>query len=321
MATIPPFVKNLIGQIHIGTKRERSSDLSFGAPVFISQGLDVREKQTEGVRSNIVVILTAREVEYVAVRQHLSRPIKEIRKGRNNRRIYEHGRFRSGNRLWDIMIREIGEFNVNATLQTVHAITDFNPKMILFVGTAGGREDKVAKGDVVVAPIVYNGMAAKISPGESKASPKMGFRPASEKSDEALISIAKVLRTQKEQHWRDRIKPRLPSGWSGRTKGIPRNDPHVYVEPLISTDLVWSEVESELYKKTALNIEHAVAREMEGFGFLSAANDGHTAATVIRGIADFMLGKDEIDKEGWKEVAMLNASAFAFALIAKFSDS
>ncbi len=58
---------------------------------------------------------------------------------------------------------------------------------------------------------------------------------------------------------------------------------------------------------------------MESYGFLSAAQRKQVYATVIRGISDLVEGKDEAEEEGSKEIAMINASAFAFELIANFS--
>jgi nucleoside phosphorylase len=61
-----------------------------------------------------------------------------------------------------------------------------------------------------------------------------------------------------------------------------------------------------------------LALEQEGYGFLQAARSANTPALVIRGIADFIEGKDEAEKKRSKECAMMNASAFAFELIANY---
>jgi hypothetical protein len=60
---------------------------------------------------------------------------------------------------------------------------------------------------------------------------------------------------------------------------------------------------------------------MEGFGFLKAAERKEVHAAVIRGISDCCEKKYETEKEGSKEIAMVNASAVAFELIEKFSSS
>lgn len=45
-----------------------------------------------------------------------------------------------------------------------------------------------------------------------------------------------------------------------------------------------------------------------------------TRAAVIRGIADLIEGKDKADLGGGQIAAMINASAFAFELIANFTE-
>jgi nucleoside phosphorylase len=320
MAITPPSVRILVGRIRFGAKSEKSSDLLAGPPISIQHDVEVEEKPSERTRQDRVVILTATDVECDAVRQHLDERLGPIIETQDGDDFYEEGWFQSevNDRLWNVIVREIGEGNVNATLHTGSAIKRYEPKIILFLGTAGGKELKVEKGDVVVATLVYQAMAGKIYRSESGGL-KIGSRPHSEKSNETLVNLARFC---KRRNWQERIKQEIPGNWGDRIEKIPRSNPHVHIKPLISTDFVWTEVESDLHATLSERFDDAVAWEMEGFGFLTQANHKHTvAAGVIRGISDFMQDKAQNDEEGWREAAMMNASAFAFELIANYSYS
>ncbi len=96
------------------------------------------------------VILTALQVEYLAVRQHLTNLQEETHKGN----VYERGRFTAQERDWDVGVIEIGAGNPGAALEAERAISYFKPNVILFVGVAGGIKD-VNIGDVVAATKIY----------------------------------------------------------------------------------------------------------------------------------------------------------------------
>lgn len=308
MAVIPPSIRTLVGRIHIAFKTEKSSDLLAQTPVFLQYGPEVEEPGPQvGHRQGCAIVLTAIEMEYKAARKHLDQPIKEVR---YKKRIYEKGKFQPNGRLWNVVIREMGRSNVNAALETGAAIRRFKPQVILLLGKAGGKETKsVRKGDVVVATKVYNAISGKVSPSESgDDDAEFRFRPDAEESDQFLVNLAKLCRTR--DSWRDRIKEEIPS-----------NNPRIHIDPVASTDMVYTETSSDFYKMTLDRYDDALAAEMEGFGFLAAAHEEHTLAVVIRGISDLMEGKPNSDAEGWPEIAMINASAFAFELIANIDYS
>ena len=88
------------------------------------------------------VILTARPIEYLAVRAYLTNLQKEIHVKDT---IYEREQFAVEGQTWDVGIIEIGVGNSGAALEAERAIEYFNPNVILFVGVAG--DIKVAIGD------------------------------------------------------------------------------------------------------------------------------------------------------------------------------
>src|SRR5260370_24260569 len=96
------------------------------------------------------VILTALPVEYEAVRAHLKDTREKIHEGT----IYELGHFQSGDQSWEVAIAEIGMGNPGAASAAERAIVFFKPRLVLFVGVAGGLKN-VQIGDVIAAKQAY----------------------------------------------------------------------------------------------------------------------------------------------------------------------
>src|SRR5258708_39555385 len=99
---------------------------------------------------NTVVVLTALDLEYQAVRQYL---------GETRTQTHPAGtRFELGmlpDAAGVVALAVTGEGNVSAAVLTERAIAMFRPKAPLGVGIAGGLPDDVALGDIVVATKIY----------------------------------------------------------------------------------------------------------------------------------------------------------------------
>lgn len=244
------------------------------------------------------VILTALPVEYLAVRTHLSSLQEEMHPQGT---IYERGTFAANSQTWEVGIAEVGAGNAGAAVEAERAIAHFKPDVLLFIGIAGGIKD-VAIGDVIAATKVYGYESGKV---ESQFFP----RPTVGQSTYAFVQRAKS--EARKGEWLQRIFNGLES------------QPRVFVAPIAAGEKVIASRESDLYQFLRRSYNDAIAVEMEGFGFLSAAFAyPNIQSIVIRGISDLIEDKNAVDpKEGTEEErqgrASQNASAFAFELLAK----
>jgi nucleoside phosphorylase len=247
------------------------------------------------------VVLTALPVEYLAVRKFLT-DLREVVNPLGT--VYEQGVFADDGFDWQVGIAEVGAGNAGAAIEAERAISHFKPDVLLFVGIAGGLKDDVKIGDVVAATKVYGYESGKVA--------VEGFltRPAVGQSAFALVARARA--EAKKDGWLQR----------GEIVGKPK----VVVGAIAAGDKVLADTDSEIFKLLRSAYNDAIAVEMEGFGFLSAAFAyPGIKAIVIRGISDMVAGKNddggqgkEVDRHVW---AANHASAFAFELLAKLEPS
>lgn len=100
--------------------------------------------------SGLVVILTALNLEYEAVRDQLT-DLRVRRHPAGTR--FEVGRIdRSDCR---IALGLVGKGNHPAAVLAERAMAEFSPAAVLFVGVAGGLWPNIRLGDVVVASKIY----------------------------------------------------------------------------------------------------------------------------------------------------------------------
>jgi nucleoside phosphorylase len=258
-----------------------------------------------GTATDWAVILTALGVEHKAVEAHLepigqaTRLSEEIHP---NGTVYTQGQFKAHNGTWNVAIVQIDMGNASAGIEAVRAMMQFNPRVILFVGVAGGIKD-VKVGDVVAASIVYGYECGKHIDDRTLPRPKLG------EADYELKQRAQA--EARKDDWREQIR----SGSSSDAA------PSVYVKPIAAGEKVIASRKAEVYKYLREYYDDAIAVEMEGFGFLKATQQVKTvSAMVIRGISDLLDGKNNDSTEPEQvrqERAARHASAFAFTLLAK----
>jgi predicted ATP-binding protein involved in virulence/nucleoside phosphorylase len=243
------------------------------------------------------VILTALPVEYLAVRSHLT-DLQEI--FHPNGSIYERGMFTSD---WDVAIVETGAGNLRMALEVEQAIAYFQPKIVLLVGIAAGIKD-VQIGDVVVSSKVYS-YESGIAGETFRPRPQIGL---------STYRLEQQARSEaRKSDWLKRLSVFEP------LSTILKVEPRVFVAPIAAGEKIIASTQSDIFRFLRSNYGDAIAVEMEGMGFLSAAQaHANVSAIVIRGISD-LIDNAKTDKLSYHEIAARNASAFAFEIISKLS--
>ncbi len=233
-----------------------------------------------------IVVLTALDLEYAAVRAHLT-GLRTHTDANGTR--YETGQ--SGAGRCRVALALAGPGNLAAAAVTTRAIARFRPKALILVGVAGGLADGVALGDVVVATRVHAYHGGRADSG--------GFRPRP-KSWPLAHSL--------EQEARDVARG---GAW---TNLLPV--PAVHFKPVVSGEVVLDTGDGQIATLIKQHYNDAAAIDMESAGVAEAAhhNDFHRTITV-RAISDLADGtKRHTDATGWQHRAATHAAAFAIAL-------
>ena len=255
----------------------------------------------------VIVILTAINEEYKAVRNHLTGTIKVNK----DDTIYESGIFElAGNEVAEVIIRECGPKNNIAAQETERAINNFNPNCMFFVGIAGSRKvNDFRVGDVIYPEKIYSYEAGKAGKDSFSARPDLGT------GSFAVLEMAKIERNN--NNWKNLIK----GGFD--TKEIKAN-----LGVIASGEQIVEHYDSHIGKILTDHYGDTSAVEMEGFGFAKAAErQGRSKSQmligVVRGISDILerdeesTGLEETDRrpDDAKVLASVTAAAFAYWLI------
>ncbi|OXM48358.1 purine phosphorylase [Amycolatopsis thailandensis] len=248
----------------------------------------------------MIVILTALETEYAAVRVRLKGLVHHRHSAGT---LFEIGELpgRPGSKVATAVV---GMGNLSAAPLTERAIAEFKPSTVIFSGVAGGLRDWLRLGDVVVATKVYAYQGGRSEDAEFLARPRAWEIP------HGVDQIARFL--ARDEQW---IR-------SEEGRGDESSVPKVWFEPIAAGDVVLNSRTSDLAHQLRRNYNDAIAIEMESAGFASAGQLNERVPTVtIRGISDLAGGaKDRTDAEGWQDVAAANAAAFAIAVATELAD-
>jgi nucleoside phosphorylase len=242
-----------------------------------------------------VVICTALDVEYLAVREHLHGPFTE-REERGT--LYEIGTFPTDRGPCRVALAQTGAGSAQAGIELERAISVFHPRLVLFAGVAGGRRD-VSLGDVVIADHIYD--------YESGKDTATDFLPRIKTAAPSTRLLRRAQQLARDAAWQHRIHP-----------AVPDSPPNAVVKPIATGGKVVGDAGSATARFLERHCGDAAAVEMEGHGFLHGAyvNDD-VQALVVRGISDLLSGKSEAADERWQPIASRHAAAFAFELLAR----
>ncbi|PXX71764.1 nucleoside phosphorylase [Nocardia tenerifensis] len=252
-------------------------------------------------RLGTVVICTALEFEYRAVRDHLSPPFRErVERGT----LYELAEYPTPRGTWTVALAQTGAGNVQAGVQLERAVAAFRPALVVFVGVAGGRKD-VALGDVVVADAVYDYETGKDTGGD--------YFPRIKTQAPAFRLLQRSSSVARQDEWQTHIAPAV----DGEPTDVKRR-PRAFVKPIAAGNKVIADRDSAAARLLDRYCGDAVAVDMEGHGFLNGAYvNPDAAALVVRGISDLLSGKSASTDEKWQPVAARHAAAFTFELLTR----
>jgi nucleoside phosphorylase/DNA-binding transcriptional ArsR family regulator len=250
-----------------------------------------------------VVVLTALQLEYSAVRYYLNDV--ERRRTRSGT-IYEVGRIYGEHLTWDAHLAEIDMGNAGAAAEVAGAIDAFLPDLILFVGIAGGLKPADQNhGDIVVGSAVYNVHAGKIVPGPEGRSEFLS-RPVPVRITHRLSQLVMSVR---RMDWSTDVPTSVTN------QGIGPGKPDVLIRPIVAGEVVLADANSELRRRIARQHNDAAAIDMESFGIYETAHRYDVPVLTVRGLSDLIGDKNpEADRE-LQPLAATNAAGFAIALL------
>jgi adenosylhomocysteine nucleosidase len=232
-----------------------------------------------------IVVLTAMNVEYKAVRARLSRVASQTHPKGTRFEVGYTGDCR-------VALALAGKGNQPAAVIAERAVSRFNPAAVIFVGVAGALQPHVRLGDVVVASHVY------------------AYHGGTSRDDGTTARP----RTWQLAHRAEQIAAHVERDIEWAVTEQPR--PRVHFGPVAAGEIVHHSATSDARQWLREHYNDAIAVEMEAAGVAQAGhlNDG-LPAIMVRDISDYAdPTKSATDGDGWQPRAVASAAAFAMAL-------
>ncbi|MFY1694870.1 purine phosphorylase [Solwaraspora sp. WMMA2101] len=235
-----------------------------------------------------VVVLTALDLEYNAVRERLTKVEPHVHPMGTR---FERGTVTGGS--CEIILGLVGKGNHPSAVIAERAMTEFDPEAVIFAGVAGALWPSIGLGDVVVATHVY------AYHGGTSESDAFRTRPRVWEIPHVCDQLARHL--ERERRW---------------AQGLAGGAPRVWFGPIAAGEVVLDSASSPEATRIRDHYNDALAVEMESAGVAQAAHLNRSLpAVVVRGISDRADGtKVHTDGENWQPRAAANAAAFALAL-------
>lgn len=247
--------------------------------------------------NDLVVVLTALNLEYQAVRDRLRSP-EPYRHPRGTR--FEIGTLPGGHGR--VVLGLTGKGNQSSAVLAERAIQEFSPAALLFVGVAGALWDTPPFGDVVVATHVYAYHGGTSEDDGLKARPRVW--EAAHEISQIAAHLARV------------------GTWAppGSAPGRPR--PQAHLGAIAAGEVVQNSRISREADWIRQTYNDAVAIEMEGAGVAQAGHLSGSPVAIVRGISDRADGTKatEADRK-WQPIAAANAAAFALELATELTEA
>jgi 8-oxo-dGTP diphosphatase len=243
------------------------------------------------MNETIIVILTAMNLEYNAVRARLSGVTAQMHPMGTR---FEVGHLGDDCR---VALALTGKGNQSAAVLAERAAAQFAPAAIIFVGVAGALQPHLGLGDVVVASHVY------AYHGATSQDDSLTARPRTWELSHRAHQIAAHL--DRTGEW----ALQLPGG---------QTPPRVHFGPVAAGEIAHYSAVAHPRQWLREHYNDAVAVEMEAAGVAQAGHLNDALPTImVRGISDYAdETKAATDDSGWQPRAAANAAAFATALAA-----
>jgi len=244
-----------------------------------------------------VLIVTALPLEATEVKRYL-KDVREVVHPSGT--VYVVGTLNlSGNRaLVAVVIASDG--NIAASVETERALAFFKPEVALFVGVAGGIKDDVQIGDVVVGTYVYDYSSAKEGNDFQQARIKT--------HNSSYAAIQRAYAVEQSNSWKAIAR-------ANSIAAAANGELRVFVKPLAAGPKLLASTSAPSAVWIRDHCGDALAVEMEGFGFLEAANAHPSVKSlVVRGISDLVDGKSSSHDALRQPMAASRAAAFALTV-------
>ncbi|WP_367044603.1 5'-methylthioadenosine/S-adenosylhomocysteine nucleosidase [Streptomyces sp. Je 1-332] len=239
--------------------------------------------------SGQVVVLTALNLEYQAVRQKLAGT--QVHRHKRGTR-FEVGTVQGTSCRVALGLTSKG--NSSAAVIAERAIQEFSPVAVLFVGVAGALWETARLGDVVMATHVYAYHGGTSEDDGLKARPRVWEAP------HGISQLAAHL-------------ARL-NDWADPTAGY-EDMPRVCFGAIAAGEVVQNSMISDEAKWIRQHYNDALAIEMEAAGVAQAGHLNGAPVAIVRGISDRADGtKNSATDRSWQPRAVANAAAFATRL-------
>lgn len=242
--------------------------------------------------NDLVVILTALNLEYEAVRRRLTNP--EVNRHERGTR-FEVGTVQGTSCRVALALTSKG--NHPAAVLAERAIQQFSPVAVLFVGVAGALWESPPLGDVVMATHVYAYHGGTSEDDGLKARPRVW------EAEHAISQLGFHLARKND--------------WVSNAPGG-EGAPQVHFGAIAAGEVVQN---SRLSAEAVWIRQHyndALAIEMEAAGVAQAGHLNGSPVAIIRGISDRADGtKGSAEDRNWQPQAAANAAGFATLLAAE----
>lgn len=238
---------------------------------------------------DLVVILTALNLEYQAVRQKMTGP--QLHRHERGTR-FEVGTVQGTSCRVALALTNKG--NHSAAVIAERAIQEFSPVAVLFVGVAGALWETARLGDVVMATHVYAYHGGTSEDDGLKARPRVWEAP------HAISQLGSHLARVND--------------WADDTPGRGQA-PQVRFGAIAAGEVVQNSKISAEARWIRQHYNDALAIEMEAAGVAQAGHLNGAPVAIIRGISDRADGtKNSGADRSWQPRAAANAAAFATRL-------